>query len=152
MFILKQKKLLRIFHALWNISIAVIGIHFAIWECDAIIRTLNWHCTKWDCLNILLVIQYIWCFKIFWGSANTLLQISLEMGENEEKCWVQHILWISKILFCFWIEAYIFFQMVIFATLFRRCPTLWKSMLKRTILFRRCTMLFNSTLKNTTLF
>ena len=35
----------------------------------------------------------------------------------------------------------IFFQMVIFATLFRRCPTLWKSTLK----------LFNSTLKYTTL-
>ena len=60
------------------------------------------------------------------------------MGKNEEKCWVQHILWSSKILFCFWIEAYIFFQMVIFATLFRRCPTLWKSTLKETTLFRRC--------------
>ena len=60
------------------------------------------------------------------------------MGKNEEKCWVQHILWSSKILFCFWIEAYIFFQMVIFATLFRRCPTLWKSTLKMTTLFRRC--------------
>ena len=31
-----------------------------------------------------------------------------------------------------------FFQMVIFATLFRRCPTLWKSTLKMTTLFRRC--------------
>ena len=28
--------------------------------------------------------------------------------------------------------------MVIFATLFRRCPTLWKSTLKMTTLFRRC--------------
>ena len=46
----------------------------------------------------------------------------------------------------------IFFEMVIFATLFRRCPTLWKSKLKTTTLFRRCLKLFNSTLKYTTLF
>ena len=42
---------------------------------------------------------------------------------------------------------YIFFQMVIFATLFRHCPTLWKSTLKMTTLFRRCLTLFNSLLK-----
>ena len=41
--------------------------------------------------------------------------------------------------------------MVIFAMLFRRCPTLWKSTLKTTALFRRCLTLFNSTLKYTTL-
>ena len=34
----------------------------------------------------------------------------LKWGKNEEKCWVQHILWSSKTLFCFWIEAYIFFS------------------------------------------
>ena len=34
----------------------------------------------------------------------------LKWGKNEAKCWVQHILWSSKILFCFWIEAYIFFS------------------------------------------
>ena len=62
----------------------------------------------------------------------------LKWGKNVEKCWVRHILWSSKILFCFWSEAYIFFQMVIFATLFRRCPLLWKSTLKMTTLFRRC--------------
>ena len=45
-----------------------------------------------------------------------------------------------------------FFQMVISATLFRRCPTLWKSTLKMTKLFQRCLTLFNSTLKNTALF
>ena len=33
---------------------------------------------------------------------------------------------------------YIFFQMVIFATLFQRCPTLWKSALKNTTLIWRC--------------
>ena len=80
-------------------------------------------------------IQYIRCFKIFWGSANVLFYISLQpfcsanqwtgfcmitasvmkelkWGKNEEKCWVQHILWSSKILFCFWIKAYIFFSNV----------------------------------------
>ena len=45
-----------------------------------------------------------------------------------------------------------FYKMVIFATLFRRCPTLWKSTLKMAMLFRRCLTLFNSTLKNTTCF
>ena len=38
----------------------------------------------------------------------------------------------------------IFFWMVIIASLFRRCPTLWKSTLKTTTLFRRCLTLFNS--------
>ena len=71
----------------------------------------------------------------------------LKWGKNEEKCWLQHILWSSKILFCFWIEPYIFFQMIIFATLFRRCLTL-----KMITLFRCCLTLFSSTLKNTTLF
>ena len=42
--------------------------------------------------------------------------------------------------------------MVIFATLFQHCQTLWKSTLKMTTLFRRCLTLFNSTMKYTTLF
>ena len=33
----------------------------------------------------------------------------VKMGKNEERYWVQHILWSSKILFCFWIDTYIFF-------------------------------------------
>ena len=45
-----------------------------------------------------------------------------------------------------------FFQMVIFTTLFRRCPMLWKLTLKMTTLFRRCLALFNSTLKYTMVF
>ena len=44
-----------------------------------------------------------------------------------------------------------FIEMDIFATLFRRCPTLWKLTLKTATLFRRCLTLFNSTLKYTTL-
>ena len=44
---------------------------------------------------------------------NGLRHEELKWGKNEEKCWVQHILWSSKLLFCFWIDAYIFFQMVI---------------------------------------
>ena len=83
---------------------------------------------------------------------NSLRHEQLKWGKDEEKCWVQHILWSSKISFCFWIEAYIFFQMVIFATSFRRCPTLWKSTLKMTTLFRRCLTLFSSTFKNKMLF
>ena len=45
----------------------------------------------------------------------------------------------------------VFFQMIIFATLFRRCPTLWKPRLKMATLFRRCVTLFNAMLKYTTL-
>ena len=37
-----------------------------------------------------------------------LLQIPLKMGKKWRKIWIQHILWSSKILFCFWIEAYFF--------------------------------------------
>ena len=48
-------------------------------------------------------------------------------------------------------QGLIFFQIVIFATLCRRCPILWKSTLKMTTLFRRCLTLFNSTLNYTTL-
>ena len=35
-----------------------------------------------DGLNTLFVIQYIRCFKNFWGSANLLLQIPLKMGKK----------------------------------------------------------------------
>ena len=35
-----------------------------------------------------------------------LLQIPLKMGKQWRKIWIQHILWSSKILFCFWIEAF----------------------------------------------
>ena len=61
----------------------------------------------------------------------------------------------ENIVFSIFFEAqkyYFVFQMVIFATLFRRCPTLRKSTLKMKTLFRRCLTLLNSTLKNTTLF
>ena len=34
----------------------------------------------------------------------------LKWGKNEEKYWVQHILWSSKMLFCFLINAYVFFS------------------------------------------
>ena len=69
----------------------------------------NWHFTKWDALNILFVIQYIRCFRKIWGSADALLQIPLKMGKKWKKFWVQHILWSSKILFCFESRLYIFF-------------------------------------------
>ena len=58
---------------------------------------------------------------------------------------------IQKYYFVFESRLIHFFQMVIFATLFRRCPRLWKSTLKMTTLFPRCLTLFSSTLKNTTL-
>ena len=63
----------------------------------------------WDGLSIVFVIQYIRCFKNFWGSANILLQIPLKMGKKWRRFLVQHILRSSKILCCFWIEAYKFF-------------------------------------------
>ena len=43
-----------------------------------------------------MVIQYIRCFKNFWGSANIDLQIPLKMGKTW-RFWVQHVPWSSKI-------------------------------------------------------
>ena len=143
---------------------------------------------EWDGLNILFVIQYIRCFKIFWGSTNVLFYISLNLSWRRPlSYWNQSIdlhrksmdwflydnslghervkmgkKWRKMLsptyslkfknidLFLNW--GLFFFQMVISATLFRRCPTLWKSALKMTTLFRRCLTLFSSTLKNTALF
>ena len=45
---------------------------------------------------------------------------------------------VQKYYFIFESRLIYFFQMVIFATLVRRCPTLWKSTLNMTTLFRRC--------------
>ena len=55
----------------------------------------------------------------------------------------------NVILFLNW--GLIFFQLVMFATLFRHCTAMWKSTLKMNMLFRRCLMLINLTLKYTTL-
>ena len=59
---------------------------------------------------------------------------------------------VQKYYFVFESRLIFFFQMVIFATLFRHCPTLWKSTLKMKTFFRRCPTLFSSTLKNATFF
>ena len=103
--------------------------------------------TKWDGLNIVFVIQYIRCFKNFWDSANIILQIPIKIGKKIKKMFFEA----QKYYFVFE-SGLIFFQMVIFARLFRRSPTLWKSTLKITTLFWRCLTLFSSTLKYTTLF
>ena len=66
----------------------------------------NWHFAKWDGLNLLSFILQIRCFKNLWGSANVLWQIPLKMWKKWRKCWVQHIFWSSKLLFCFWIKVY----------------------------------------------
>ena len=114
----------------------------------------NWYFTKWDGLNILFFIQYIRCFKNFWGSANILLQIPVKMGKKWRKFESSIFFEAQKYYFVFESRLFFFFffQMVLFAKLFRRCPTLWKSTLKMTKLFQRCLTLFNSTLKNTALF
>ena len=39
---------------------------------------------KWDGLAIAFVIQYIRCFRNFWGFANILLHIPLKMGEKKK--------------------------------------------------------------------
>ena len=59
------------------------------------------------------------------------------------RCWVQSILYSSKILFCF----EFFFKWSFSKTLLRRWPTFWKSTFKMTTLFRRCLILFKSMLK-----
>ena len=106
-------------------------------------------------LNILFVIQYIRCFKNFWGSANILLQIPFKMGENEEdfEDFESSIFFEAQEYFVFESRLDFFFKkMVTFAKLFQRCQTLRKSTLKMTTLFRRCLRLFNSRLKHTRLF
>ena len=57
--------------------------------------------------------QFIDLLRTGFYMITTSIMKELKWGKNEEKCWVQHILWSSKLLFCFWIDAYIFFQMVI---------------------------------------
>ena len=51
------------------------------WTCLLKLKT-NWHFAKWDGFYILFAIQYIQCFKNFWGSANVILQIPLKMGKK----------------------------------------------------------------------
>ena len=75
----------------------------------------------------------------------------LKWGKNGENVESTIFFEAQKYYFVFESRLNFLFQMVIFATLFRRCPTLWKSTLKTTTLFRRCLTLFNSTLKYTTL-
>ena len=106
----------------------------------------SWHFTKWDGLNIVLVIHYITCPKNFTALQIFLNIFLLKWKKKWRKFWAQCILLSSKILFHFWIKAWFlfFFQMVIFTTL-------WKSTLKMA-LFRRCLTLFKSTLFNSTLF
>ena len=54
--------------------------------------------------------QFIDLLRTGFYMITTSIMKELKWGKNEEKCWVQHILWSSKILFCFWIEAYILFS------------------------------------------
>ena len=80
-------------------------------------------------------------------------KLLLEWGKTEEDFESSIFLEAQKYYFAFEIKAYFFFfEMVMFATLFRRSPTLWKSKFKMTTLFRRCLALFNSTLKYTMAF
>ena len=79
-------------------------------------------------------------------------KLLLEWGKTEEDFESSIFLEAQKYYFAFEIKAYFFFEMLMFATLFRRSPTLWKSKFKMTTLFRRCLALFNSTLKYTMVF
>ena len=71
----------------------------------------SWHFTKWDGLNIVLVIQYIPCFKNFAALQIFFYIFLLKWRIKWRKFSAQRILWSSKILFCFWIEAsFLFFR------------------------------------------
>ena len=70
----------------------------------------SWHFTKWDGLNLVLVIQYIWCFNNFLALQIFFYIFLLKWRIKWRKFWVQCILWSSKILFCSWIEAQLFFS------------------------------------------
>ena len=87
-------------------------------------------------------------FRIFEALQIFFYKFLLKWEKIEEDFESSIFLEAQKVLFCFWIEDYFFFQMVIFATLFRRCPTLWMTTLKMTTLFGRFVTLFNSRLLN----
>ena len=97
------------------------------------------------------------CFQNFGGFTNIRLHIPVKIVNKVKKIFVSIVfnlnifsLNLKNIILCLpW--RLIFFQMVIFTTLFRRCLMLWKSKLKMTTLFRRCLTFFKSTLKQTTL-
>ena len=97
----------------------------------------NWHFTKWDSLDILFVVQYIRCFTNFEALQIFFYNFLLKWGKMKKNLSPEDSLKLKNIIL-FLNRSLIFFQMVIFATLFRRCPTLWKSTLKMTMLFWLC--------------
>ena len=97
------------------------------------------------------------CFQNFDGFTNIRLHIPVKIANKVKKIFVSIVfnlnifsLNLKNIILCLPWRS-IFFRMVIFTTLFRRCLMLWKSKLKMTTLFRRCLTFFKSTLKQTTL-
>ena len=99
----------------------------------------NWHFTKRDYLNIVFFCYSV--YSMFEALQIFIYKFLLKWGKNED--------FESSIFF----EAqkyYFVFQMVVSRTLFRLCPTLWKSTLKMTLFWRWLTLL-NSTLKQLTL-
>ena len=87
-------------------------------------------------------------FKNFCGSANVLLEIPFKVGKKWRTFWVQHIPWSSKILFCFWIEAYFLFLNGHIRNFVLTLPNVVEIDVKNYKLLRRCLTLFNLTLKN----
>ena len=81
----------------------------------------SWDFTKWDGLNIVLVIQYIPCFKNF-----AALQIFFYIFLSK---------WRTKWKFVFQSRLNFIFYKWSYSTLFQRCPTLLKSTLNVTTLF-----------------
>ena len=103
------------------------------------VRT-HWHFTKWDGLNKVFLIQYIYDVLIIFAALHVFFYIFLLNTENKTKKILSpansvYLELRNIILFLTW---GFFFQMVLFTTLLWRCPTLWKSRLKMATLFRRC--------------
>ena len=94
---------------------------------------------------------YSMFFRIFEALQMFFYNFLLKWWKNEEN-FKSSIFSEAQKYFVFEMRPKFFFQMVIFATLFRRCPTLWKSTLKMTTLFRHCLTLLSSKLKNSKLF
>ena len=77
----------------------------------------------------------------------------LKWGKNEEKYWIQHILWSSKILFCFWINTcVVFFSNGHIRNVVSMLPNIVKIDVENNNIVSTLPTLFSSTLKNTTLF
>ena len=113
---------------------------------------MTFYKVKWFKEIFFLLFSIFNVFRIFKNLQIFFYKSLLKWGKMKKILSPAHSLKFKNIIWFFEWRFNFFFEMVISATLFWCCPTVWKSTLKMTTLFRRCLTWFNSTLKYTTLF